>query len=210
MPVLSYMPPRAHHDDDDIEIEDYLGEYASVSSIVREALPFEIIAIIGGVVAGLIFSGMTNELQLIPGLIVIAPAVLGMRGNVSCTLGSRLGSAIHMGLITRIDTNPELINNVGGSLSLGFILSIVLGILGHYVTLALGLESAGALTLILIAVIAGVTSGIILSVVAVLLALGMFRFGFDPDNVVTPSIATIGDIVSMFMLFVAARVVLAL
>jgi len=210
MPVLSYMPSRAQHDDDDIEIEEYLGEYASVSSIVREALPFEIIAIIGGVVAGLIFSGMTNELQLIPGLIVIAPAVLGMRGNVSCTLGSRLGSAIHMGLITRIDTNPELINNVSGSLLLGFILSIVLGILGHYVTLALGLESAGALVLILIAVIAGFTSGIILSVVAVLLALGMFRFGFDPDNVVTPAIATIGDIVSMFMLFVAARMVLAL
>ncbi|MDF1534439.1 MAG: magnesium transporter [Methanosarcinaceae archaeon] len=204
------MPPRAQHDDDDMEIEEYLGEYASVSSILREALPFEIIAIIGGVVAGLIFSGMTNELQLIPGLIVIAPAVLGMRGNVSCTLGSRLGSAIHMGLITRIDTNPELINNVSGSLLLGFILSIVLGILGHYVTLALGLESAGALVLILIAVIAGVTSGIVLAVVAVLLALGMFRFGFDPDNVVTPAIATIGDIVSMFMLFVAARVVLAL
>ncbi|MCL7411226.1 MAG: magnesium transporter [Methanosarcinaceae archaeon] len=204
------MPPRAYHEDDDIEIEEYLGEYASVSSIVREALPFEILAIIGGVVAGLIFSGMTNELQLIPGLIVIAPAVLGMRGNVSCTLGSRLGSAIHMGLITRIDTNPELINNVSGSLLLGFILSIVLGILGHYVTLALGLESAGALVLILIAVIAGVTSGIVLAVVAVLLALGMFRFGFDPDNVVTPAIATIGDIVSMFMLFVAARVVLAL
>ena len=204
------MPHRAHHDDDDIEFEEYLGEYASVSSIVREALPFEIIATIGGVVAGLIFSGMTNELQIIPGLIVITPAVLGMRGNISCTLGSRLGSAIHMGLITRIDDNPELINNVAGSLLLSFILSIVLGILGHYVTLALGLESAGALVLILIAVIAGVTSGIILAVVAVLLALGMFRFGFDPDNVVTPAIATIGDIVSMFMLFVAARMVLAL
>ena len=204
------MPHRAHHDDDDIEFEEYLGEYASVSSIVREALPFEIIATIGGVVAGIIFSGMTNELQLIPGLIVITPAVLGMRGNISCTLGSRLGSAIHMGLITRIDDNPELINNVAGSLLLSFILSIVLGILGHYVTLALGLESAGAFMLVLIAVIAGVTSGIILAVVAVLLALGMFRFGFDPDNVVTPAIATIGDIVSMFMLFVAARVVLAL
>lgn len=204
------MPSRAHHDDDDIEIEEYLGEYASVSSIVREALPFEIVATIGGVIAGIIFSGMTNELQLIPGLIVITPAVLGMRGNISCTLGSRLGTAIHMGLITRIDNNPELLNNVSGSLLLSLILSIVLGALGHYVTLALGLESAGAFVLILIAVIAGVTSGIILSVVAVLLALGMFRFGFDPDNVVTPAIATIGDIVSMFMLFVAAKVVLAL
>jgi mgtE-like transporter len=195
--------------DDDFEmVEEYLGEYASISSIVGEALPFEIIATIGGVAAGIILSGMTEELKLIPGLIVIAPAVLGMRGNISCTLGSRLGSAIHMGLITKIENNPELTNNVSGSLLLSFIFSVVLGVLGHYVTLALGLESAGALTLTVIAVIAGVSSGVILAIVAVLLALGMFRFGFDPDNVVTPAIATIGDIVSMFMLFIAAKVVL--
>jgi len=80
------MPHRAHHSDDDIEFKEYLGEYASVSSIVREALPFEIVATIGGVVAGIIFSGMTNELQLIPGLIVITPAILGMRGNISETV----------------------------------------------------------------------------------------------------------------------------
>ncbi len=195
--------------DDDFEmVEEYLGEYASISSIVGEALPFEIIATIGGVAAGIILSGMTEELKLIPGLIVIAPAVLGMRGNISCTLGSRLGSAIHMGLITKIENNPELTNNVSGSLLLSFIFSVVLGVLGHYVTLALGLESAGALTLTVIAVITGVSSGVILAIVAVLLALGMFRFGFDPDNVVTPAIATIGDIVSMFMLFIAAKVVL--
>jgi len=204
------MPHNTHPDvDDDFEmVEEYLGEYASISSIVREALPFEIIATAGGVAAGIILSGMTDELQLIPGLIVIAPAVLGMRGNISCTLGSRLGSAIHMGLITRIENNPELTNNVSGSLVLSLILSVVLGILGHYMTLALGLESAGAPVLTAIAVIAGVSSGIVLAFVAVLLALGMFRFGFDPDNVVTPALATIGDIVSMFMLFIAAKVVL--
>ena len=206
------MPHSAHpEEDDEFEmVEEYLGEYASISSIVSEALPFELVATMGGVVAGIILSGMTDELQLIPGLIVITPAVLGMRGNISCTLGSRLGSAIHLGLITKIENNPELTNNVLGSLLLGFILSVFLGILGHYITLLLGLESAGALTLTLIAVLAGVSSGMILSVVAVLLALGMFRFGFDPDNVVTPSIATIGDIVSMFMLFIAAKVVLAI
>jgi mgtE-like transporter len=38
----------------------------------------------------------------------------------------------------------------------------------------------------------------------------MFRFGFDPDNVVTPAIATVGDIVSMIMIFLSARVVLLL
>ncbi len=197
-------------EEEDYFIEDYLGDYASISSIVREALPFQMLATIGGVVAGIILAGMTEELQLIPGLIVIAPAVLGMRGNISCTLGSRLGSAIHMGLITKIENNPELTNNIAGSLLLGLTLSIVLGILGHYMTVLLGLESAGALTLIAIAVLAGVSSGLILAVVSVFLALGMFRFGFDPDNVVTPAIATIGDIVSMLMLFISARLVMML
>ena len=208
------MPSESPRDEDIFEsqfIDKYLSEYASVSSIVREALPFELMATVGGVIAGIIFSGMTNELQMIPGLIVIYPGVLGLRGNISSTLGSRLGSAIHMGLITDIDrNNPELTNNISGSLLLGFFMAILLGFLGHFVTLALGFESAGAFKLILICVISALTSGVILSFVAVLLAIGMFRFGFDPDNVVTPSIATIGDIVSMFMLFLSAKLVVML
>ena len=206
------MPSESRRDEDIFEsqfIDKYLSEYASVSSIVREALPFELIATVGGVFAGIIFSGMTNELEMIPGLMVIYPGVLGLRGNISSTLGSRLGSAIHLGLITGFDRhNPELTNNISGSLLLGVITAMMLGFLGHFVTLALGFESAGAFKLILICVISALTSGVILSFVAVLLAIGMFRFGFDPDNVVTPSIATIGDIVSMFMLFLSAKLVM--
>ena len=205
------MPPEPHRDEDIFEsqyIDKYLSEYASISSIVREALPFELIATVGGVVAGIILSGMTDELEMIPGLLVIYPGVLGLRGNISSTLGSRLGSAIHLGLITELDkNNPELMNNIYGSLILSVITAVILGFLGHFVTLALGFESAGAFTLILICVISAFTSGIILSLVAALLAIGMFRFGFDPDNVVTPSIATIGDIVSMLMLFLSAKLV---
>jgi mgtE-like transporter len=205
------MPSESQRDEDVYEsryIDKYLSEYASISSIVREALPFELIATVGGVFAGIIFSGMTNELEMIPGLIVIYPGVLGLRGNISSTLGSRLGSAIHMGLITGFDrNNPELTNNISGSLILSFITAILLGFLGHFMTLAFGFESAGAFKLILICVISAMSSAIILSFVAVLLAIGMFRFGFDPDNVVTPSIATIGDIVSMLMLFLSAKLV---
>lgn len=208
------MPPESQRDEDIFEsqyIDKYLSEYASVSSIVREALPFELIATVGGVIAGIIFSGMTAELEMIPGLLVIYPGVLGLRGNISSTLGSRLGSAIRLGLITDLDRrNPELMNNIYGSLILSVIIAIVLGVLGHYVTLALGFESAGVLKLTLICVISAFTSGIILSIIAALLAIGMFRFGFDPDNVVTPSIATLGDIVSMLMLFISAKLVVML
>jgi mgtE-like transporter len=208
------MPSESHRDEDIFEsqyIDKYLSEYASISSIVREALPFELIATVGGVIAGVVFSGMTNELKMIPGLLVIYPGVLGLRGNISSTLGSRLGSAIHLGLITDLDRhNPELMNNISGSLILSVIIAVILGFLGHFVTLALGFESAGVLELTLICVISAFTSGVILSIIAALMAVGMFRFGFDPDNVVTPSIATLGDIVSMLMLFLSAKLVMML
>ncbi|MEZ5335159.1 MAG: magnesium transporter [Methanolobus sp.] len=145
-----------------------MGDYGSIRSIVREALPFELMATIGGVISGIILSGMSNELEMIPGLIVITPAVLGMRGNISCTLGSRLGSAIHMGLMQN-RPQPELVNNVSGSLLLSFIMSVILGIAGHLITISLGFQSAGVLSLTTIAVLAGVSSGLILSFVAVYL-----------------------------------------
>jgi mgtE-like transporter len=124
------------------EQQDYLERYTSVKGIVREALPFELIYTVGGVFAGII--------------LVLVPAILGMRGNISCTLGSRLGSAIHLGLIDKIERNPELINNVAGSLTLSLIMSIALGIMAHIFTIALGIQSAGILVLVAIAVFSGV------------------------------------------------------
>ncbi|MCD5424987.1 MAG: magnesium transporter [Methanosarcinaceae archaeon] len=185
-----------------------IEEYASVGSIIREALPFEFVATTAGVVAGIVFAGMKGYIELIPGLIVLAPAIAGMRGNIASSLGSRLGSAIHMGFITKIENNPELNNNALSSIILSVILSIWLGILGHYMTLALGFESVGVFTLVAIAVFAGVTSGIILTIVAIISAIYMFKFGFDPDNMVSPAMSTIGDITAMLMIYVAVRLVM--
>jgi len=205
------MPHREREETESEYVEHYLGEYASVSSIVKEALPFELIAVIGGIVSGVILSGMTSELEMIPGLIVIIPGVMGLRGNISSTLGSRLGSAIHMGLITKIDyKNKELTNNIIGSMILTVIISVFLGILGHFVSVLLGFGSAGLLKLVLISLLSGFFSGLILSFISAYLAIGTFKFGFDPDNVVTPSIATIGDIISVMMIFVFARMVIML
>ena len=190
------------------EQQDYLERYTSVKGIVREALPFELIYTVGGVFAGIILVRMIDQIEMIPGLLVLVPAILGMRGNISCTLGSRLGSAIHLGLIDKIERNPELINNVAGSLTLSLIMSIVLGILAHVFTIALGIQSVGILVLVAIAVFSGVLSGIVLSAIAVVMTIGAFRHGLDPDNVTTPALGTLGDIVTMFMIFLAAKVVI--
>ena len=190
------------------ERDDYLDRYTSVKSIVSEALPFELVCTIGGVFAGVILVKMIDAIEMIPGLLVLVPAILGMRGNISCTLGSRLGSAIHLGLISRIERNPELMNNVTGSLALSLIMSVVLGILAHLFTVALGMPSVGVVVLVSIAVFAGVSSGLILAVIAVVITIGAFKYGIDPDNVTTPALGTLGDVITMLMVFCAAKVVI--
>jgi mgtE-like transporter len=55
------MPSESHRDEDIFEsqfIDRYLSEYASISSIVREALPIELLATVRGVIAGIILSGI--------------------------------------------------------------------------------------------------------------------------------------------------------
>src|SRR4029079_2428579 len=51
----------------------------------------------GDLVAGLTLGSITHTLDGLPGLLVLVPAAIGMRGNVFGALGSRLGTLIHTG-----------------------------------------------------------------------------------------------------------------
>src|SRR4051812_24836294 len=48
-------------------------------------------------VAGMILAAITGTLDQLPGLLVLVPAAIGLRGNVFSALGSRLSTAIHVG-----------------------------------------------------------------------------------------------------------------
>ncbi len=51
----------------------------------------------GDLLAGLALSFMDKQLRELPGLIVLIPAAIGMRGNIFGALGSRLGTGINAG-----------------------------------------------------------------------------------------------------------------
>lgn len=182
--------------------------YASISSIIKEALPFELMAVLGGILSGLILSNIESEFSEISGLLVLVPGIMSLRGNISSSLGSRLSSLIHLGLITKIDwMNEELIINIIGSMALTIIVSFFLGIFNHTALLLFHFNSVGCLYLVLISVISGFFSGIILSIISVFLAVGAFNLGLDPDNIITSAIATIGDLLSIVMIFISSKVI---
>src|SRR5262249_61907253 len=81
----------------------------------------------GDLVAGLTLGSITGTLEALPGLLVLVPAAIGMRGNVFGALGSRLGTLIHSGnfvLSRRRDT--EVGQNLGAAMALSLSISLVL------------------------------------------------------------------------------------
>src|SRR5205814_10319333 len=55
----------------------------------------------GDLLAGLTLGAITGTLESLPGLLVLVPAAIGMRGNIFGALGSRLGTALHTGTFRR-------------------------------------------------------------------------------------------------------------
>lgn len=191
------------------EGDQYLEKYAGVSSIVKQTLPLLVICVILGLFAGVVLGGMKASLEALPGLLVLVPAILDTRGNIFGAFGSRLGSALHQGLILpELKRDNNLMHSVAAALGEGVIISILLAVIAHYVILALGRDSIGIIPLTAISLIAGVVSGIVLTGLIILLAFAGYKKGIDPDNITGPIATTAGDVLAMLALFMAAEIVL--
>ena len=176
--------------------------------MVKQSLPLLIFCGIGGILAGNTLGVMVDLLRNIPGLIVVIPAIIAMRGNISTTFGSRLGSAYHLGVIDADNLwNKELKENIIGSLVLSFITSVLIGILAYFSSILFGV-TPNFLMLITIVILAGIVSAIILTIMTVIIIYLVFKRGYDPDNITGPALATFGDIVTMLCIFGSASLVI--
>jgi len=175
--------------------------------MVKQSLPLIVFCGLGAIVAGSTLGVMIDLLREIPGLIVVVPAIIALRGNISTAFGSRLGSAYHLGIIDSNNLwNQELKQNILGSLILSFFVAIIIGILAYVTSLILGVYP-DPLKLISIVLVAGVISAIILNLMTIVIIYLVFKRGYDPDNITGPALATFGDIVTMLCLFGSAFLV---
>jgi len=172
--------------------------------MLKQSLPLLVVCGLGGILAGNTLGAMVTVIRDIPGLIVVIPAVIAMRGNISTALGSRLGSAYHLGIIDAENLlNDELKQNLLGSIMLSLIMSIIIGILAYVSSLALNVYP-NPFELIIIVVLAGVISGLILMFLTIIIIYFVFKRGYDPDNITGPALATFGDVITMLCIFGSA------
>ena len=177
-------------------------------SIYREALPVLLIAVVGGLFAGLVLESLLESVERFPGLLVMVPVFLATRGNVYGALGGRIASGLHQGLIEpRFEYDERLANAVLASFVNGIGISVVIGVITWLALLILGWESAALIEFVAIMFIAGVLTSVVLIAGLIVLIFVGFRFGLDPDNLVGPIVTTLGDIFGMVFLLSAVLLV---
>jgi mgtE-like transporter len=182
------------------------------SDLFRQA-PFSLLfCSFTGLLAGIGLSLMTDMLQLLPGLMILIPPAIAMRGNIYSALVSRLGTSMHLGLFSpTLKKGSVLHQNAYASLLLTLILSVILGFLAKLVADAFGMANIEYISLpgfILISVIGGLISGIILLCIAILVSIIGYRRNWDLDNMSSPIITSAGDMITMPALFLAAILLL--
>lgn len=172
----------------------------------KEMLSAEILAMTGGLFAGFVLAFATKKLELIPGLFILIPGFLEMRGNISGTLSGRLSSGLFVGAIKpRLRRGRILNGNIVASVFLGIAVSLILGVLAYAMSsYVFGIADP---RIIALALIAGVLANLIEIPLTVAATFWLFRHGHDPNNVMGPYVTTTGDIVSIISLFIAVLVV---
>ncbi|HID73949.1 MAG TPA: hypothetical protein EYP43_02735 [Thermoplasmata archaeon] len=157
-----------------------------------------------GFVAGLILGHWVGILDAMPGMIVLVPVAIGMRGNIFGAMASRLGSRLHTGEIEPSFRGGAL----GVSARTAFVqtMSMSLGVamLAYLLSNALGFGTITITEMVFISMVGGLLAALPLFIATMGIATVSYRRGLDPDNVTVPMTAALGDLITVPSLFLAA------
>ncbi|EKF85273.1 magnesium transporter [Methanobacterium formicicum] len=185
--------------------------FRDVSRVLGETFTALFICAIGDLIAGILLSGMTGTLEMLPGLLVLIPGAIGMRGNIFGALGSRLGSNLHIGTLTpELKRSPILNQNIASAMILTIIMSIFLAFTAKAFCMLLGFNSISLAEFTVISVLGGIFSGALLLPATILISIKSYENGWDPDNVTTPLIAASGDLFTIPSILLAVYILLAI
>ncbi|HEX5616090.1 MAG TPA: magnesium transporter [Acidimicrobiia bacterium] len=160
-----------------------------------------------GLIAGITLGRVTGTLEELPGLLILVPAAVGMRGNVFGALGSRLGTAVHMGtfrLSWRIDTHVG--QNLASSVVLSTALAWVLAVVAKGFATGFGVADAISLAdFVVISVVGGLLPIVVVMFITVGIAALSARRAWDLDNVAAPVVTAAADSITLPSLVLATH-----
>lgn len=168
------------------------------SKIVKETFPSEMVSIVGDIFAGIVLSILIISFESFLILILIIPALLSLRGNLSGPFIARTSRDLIIGEFNL----KSWFESILATYSLALIIAIAIGILSIFLNLLLiklFIFHIGLLIVIpIISILLTLTISIPCSTVLNLFA---FKRGLDPNNIVNPIMTAIDDFLTVISFY---------
>ena len=175
---------------------------------LRQGLVALALSTAAGFVAGLTLAHITDTLNALPGLLVLIPAAVGMKGTIFGAIGARLGTANAAGLLEpTLERGGVLYRNVYVAIVTTFTSSLWLAILARIVSAAFGEASISIWDLATIAILGGALGSLLILMITLAISVLSYRKGWDLDSVSTPMVTALGDMTTLPSLFLATYLV---
>src|SRR3954449_11990773 len=176
---------------------------------VRAGFVAHLLATATGLVAGLVLGSIPHTLELLPGLLVLVPAAVGLRGNVFGALGSRLGTLVATGSFRLSRRRDTLVGqNLEASVALSIGVSLLLAFVAKGIAEAFGVKNTISVGDFVVVSVVGalIPTAVVLGMTVAVAALGVRR-EWDVDNVSVPVVTAAGDGITLPCLFLATYLV---
>lgn len=166
----------------------------TLTSTFRIVLLPMVLSLMFDLVAG-IFLGMNFEKLMLqyPMILVVIPGLMGLRGNVFGSLGSRISTSLYLGSSHPTLGDEYILKNVFFSVWVATIPAIIL--LG--IATIKFFNISNLLIAVQIVIDSSILISTILGVITATIVIQSFKRGVDPDNIVGPAITTFADLVSI-------------
>jgi mgtE-like transporter len=172
---------------------------------LRQGLVALVLSTLAGFLAGLTLAHLTGTLDRLPGLLVLIPAAVGMRGTIFGAIGARLGTASAVGTFEpNLARDGALYRNAYVAVVTTLSSALWLAVLARLASAAFGHPSISIWSLLTVSVVGGALGSAIILVVTVGMSVLSFRRGWDLDSVSTPMVTALGDMVTLPTLFLAS------
>ena len=176
--------------------------------VVRQGLTALGFLVAMTVVAGVVLGAMESMLERLPGLLVLVPAAIGMRGAVFGALGARLGTGMLTGQFDGSWARDSfLVQNLEAAALLTSITAGLLALLARFSAAAFGVETISLWSLLLVSWIGAALSSLFVVVGVVLLTRAAAARSWDMDAIGVPIISGLADITTLPALALAALTV---
>ena len=170
------------------------------SKTIREGVLIILLSSVFGIANGVILTSFRTEIEQIPSVLILYPALIAALGDMGSILGSMETTKLALGYVSSFNrVLRDVLVDLISIESAAFIVHMIFA----FVTQCIGWISqipSDLLQLIQIAGLSNLFSFFFISFVSLFIATQTFHYGLDPDNFVIPLTSSLSDTISTLVL----------